>query len=78
MYVLSADTWYIMPIRAVAECDCLRFHPNQVTSSTRFEKYRENWHLLLKARWIRGKSPRSGDFRRYQENRRRKAVSNKR
>ena len=57
VYVLSADTWYIMPIRAVAECDCLRFHPNQVTSSTRFEKYRENWHLLLKARWDQRQKP---------------------
>ena len=72
VYVLPADTWYIIPIRAVAGCDYIRFHPNEVTNSTRFEKYRECWHLLLKARWIRGRSPRSGEWALRHRNRTRK------
>ena len=62
VYVLPADTWYIIPIRAAAGLSYVSLHPNEVTNSKRLEKYRENWHRLLKPS-VRGRKPMYGKKR---------------
>src|SRR5204863_7089011 len=54
VYVMPHDTWYIIPVRAALRYCNIEVRPNQVTSSTRFERFRECWHLLLKAYAVPG------------------------
>jgi hypothetical protein len=48
--IMPLNTWYIIPVRAARDVDTICLRPNQVTRATRFEKYREAWHLLFNPR----------------------------
>ena len=43
-YVIPADTWYILPIRATHGQPDILLTPH--SASAKYERYREAWHLL--------------------------------
>lgn len=45
-HIIPLDTWYILPIAAIARCTSLRFYPGIPCKCARWEAYREAWHLL--------------------------------
>jgi hypothetical protein len=47
VYVIPADTWYVIPLGALRGIKIIMLRPNRPTKARRFEKYREAWHLLL-------------------------------
>jgi hypothetical protein len=49
LYVVTYDTWYIIPISAAANATYARVYPDGVRKQNcgAFEQYREAWHLML-------------------------------
>jgi hypothetical protein len=45
-HIIPKDTWYILPVEAIAPLKSLRFYPDIKCRRARWEKYREAWHLL--------------------------------
>ncbi len=48
-HVVPRDIWYVLPVAACMPSPMLRFYPDGARCS-RFEQYREAWHLLREAR----------------------------
>jgi len=44
-HVVPRDIWYVLPVAACMPSPMLRFYPDGARR-TRFEQYREAWHLL--------------------------------
>jgi PD-(D/E)XK endonuclease len=44
-HVVPRDIWYVLPVEACMPSPMLRFYPDGARC-TRFEQYREAWHLL--------------------------------
>ena len=40
------DLWHIVPVEAFAGVENLWFYPNGSKKGSRFEIYRQDWHLL--------------------------------
>ena len=49
-YILPEDTWYIIPVAAVAGRQSLTFCPREPDQARQWEPYREAWHLLEEAK----------------------------
>jgi hypothetical protein len=47
VYVIPADAWYLIPARKIGKRGVIHLRPNIRTNSTKFERYREAWHLLM-------------------------------
>ena len=45
-HILPLDTWYVIPIAAIAHSTSLRLYPSIPCKCARWETYREAWHLL--------------------------------
>ena len=45
-HIIPLDTWYVIPIEAIARSPSLRFYPGIPCKCARWETYREAWHLL--------------------------------
>lgn len=45
-YIIPEDTWYIIPIAAVAPYTVVYVRPHREAKSTTFEQFREAWPLL--------------------------------
>ncbi|HXM21527.1 MAG TPA: group I intron-associated PD-(D/E)XK endonuclease [Terriglobales bacterium] len=45
-YIIPEETWYILPVREVAERRTLSFCPKGSSRRDHFGYYREAWHLL--------------------------------
>jgi len=45
-YVFPANTWYIIPIRALRGAKMLLLHPESRRSSGKWEAFREAWRLF--------------------------------
>ena len=48
-YIVPLDLWYVVPVEAFGPCKNLWFYPNGSKKGSRFEIYREAWHLLAPA-----------------------------
>ncbi len=48
-HVVPRDIWYVLPVEACMPSPMLRFYPDGARR-TRFEQYREAWHLLAEPR----------------------------
>lgn len=46
VYILPEQTWYILPVREVAEHTSLLFRPKGYARRDPYAHYREAWHLL--------------------------------
>ena len=45
-HIIPPDTWYVIPIAAIAHSTSLRLYPGIPCKCARWETYREAWHLL--------------------------------
>jgi len=45
-HVVPEDVWYVIPVNAFAPRRHLRLYPSGSTGSSKYEKYREAWHLM--------------------------------
>ena len=45
-YIVPLELWYVVPVEAFAGVKNLWFYPNGSKKGSRFEIYREAWHLL--------------------------------
>ena len=45
-YLVPLDLWYVVPIK-FADCKNLWFYPHGSKKGSRFERFREAWHLLV-------------------------------
>jgi hypothetical protein len=45
-HIIPLDTWYVIPIAAIAHSTSLRLYPGSPCKCARWETYREAWHLL--------------------------------
>lgn len=45
-YVVPEDAWYVLPARSLARRRSFWVSPHRARSRSRFEKYRDAWHLL--------------------------------
>ena len=45
-HIIPLDTWYVIPIEAIANSTSLRLYPGIPCKCARWELYREAWHLL--------------------------------
>jgi hypothetical protein len=45
-YILPEQTWYILPVRELAEHRSLLFRPKGYARRDPYAHYREAWHLL--------------------------------
>jgi hypothetical protein len=45
-YLVPLDLWYVVPVEAFGPTKNLWFYPNGSKKGSRFESYREAWHLL--------------------------------
>lgn len=45
-YVAPEDTWYIVPVTALAQTKHMLVFPQNEASRGRYERFREAWHLL--------------------------------
>jgi hypothetical protein len=45
-YIVPKDAWYLIPIRALGRRTYIGLFPDQPRTTSRFERYREAWHLL--------------------------------
>jgi hypothetical protein len=46
VYIIPEETWYILPVREVAEHTSLFFRPKGYARRDPYAHYREAWHLL--------------------------------
>jgi hypothetical protein len=46
VYIIPEDTWYILPVREVADRRVLMFRPKGYPRPDPYAHYREAWHLL--------------------------------
>jgi hypothetical protein len=46
VYLISEDLWYIIPIRALRGVKMIHIRVRDPKKASRFERYREAWHLL--------------------------------
>jgi hypothetical protein len=46
VFVVPCNAWYIIPVHEIRRCKSLQMIPHR-PSRSRFEKYREAWHLLM-------------------------------
>jgi hypothetical protein len=46
VYIIPEDTWYILPVREVADRRVLMFRPKGYPRPDPYAQYREAWHLL--------------------------------
>jgi hypothetical protein len=47
-YIIPEETWYVLPVRAVARHSSLLFRPKGHHHRDPYARYREAWHLLGK------------------------------
>jgi hypothetical protein len=47
VYVIPENAWYIIPVRALRGRVEIRLRPQGPGRMTRYEKYREAWHLMF-------------------------------
>jgi hypothetical protein len=45
-YVRGLDVWYVLPVRAFAPAESLRFYPDVECEEAEWEEYREKWGVL--------------------------------
>jgi hypothetical protein len=48
VYIIPEDTWFILPVREVADRSMLMFRPKGYYRPDIYAHYREAWHLLGK------------------------------
>jgi PD-(D/E)XK endonuclease len=48
VYIMPEQTWYVLPIRAVAGRTTLLFRPEGYARPDAYARYREAWHLMGK------------------------------
>jgi hypothetical protein len=47
VFIVPHDAWYIIPVREILRCQSLQMIPHRRARSSRWEKYREAWGLLM-------------------------------
>jgi len=46
-YIVPQDAWYLIPVGALNGQETIMVFPNTTSTRSKWEKYREAWHLLL-------------------------------
>ncbi len=45
-YIVPEDAWYFLPVAALGRRKCVALFPDKLRTTSRFERFREAWHLL--------------------------------
>jgi PD-(D/E)XK endonuclease len=46
VHIRPRDVWYVIPVWAFIPAKCLRFYPDIVCKTARWEKFREAWEVM--------------------------------